>query len=268
MESKLKSIKILVADDEALARKRIVRFLSESAYPITILEASNGKETIVSLMNDLPDLVFLDIKMTDMTSFDVLNKIPTQNIPIIIFVTAFNSFAVKAFEVRAIDFLLKPYKKERFFKALNRGIEQLEMTNKKSFQLKVSELMQDFQTKKWEDKKEPNYLEQIVLKLNKKYYFVKTKDIKYIKSSGYYAEIFTGDKKKHLYRISMTDFLLKLDPEHFSRINRSVIINKKQIKELINEGLGDFSVILKDGNSFAVTKHYKQDFLLKMGIKK
>ncbi len=268
MESKLKRIKILVADDEALARKRIVRFLSESVYPIAILEASNGKETIVSLMNDLPDLVFLDIKMTDMTSFDVLNKIPTQNIPIIIFVTAFNSFAVKAFEVRAIDFLLKPYKKERFFKALNRGVEQLEMTNKKSFQLKVSELMQDFQTKKWEDKKAPNYLEQIVLKLNKKYYFVKTTDINYIKSSGYYAEIFTGDNKKHLYRISMTDFLLKLDPEHFSRINRSVIINKKQIKELINEGFGDFSVVLKDGSSFAVTKHYKQDFLLKMGIKK
>ena len=268
MESKLKNIKILVADDEALARKRIVRFLTESDFSITILEASNGKETIVSLSNDFPDLVFLDIKMTDMTGFDVLNKIPTQHIPIIIFVTAFNTYAVKAFEVHAIDFLLKPYKKERFFKALKRGIEQLEMTNRKSFQLKVSELMEDFQLKKWEDKEEPTYLEQIVLKLNKKYYFVKTKDINYIKSSGYYAEIFTADKKKHLYRISMTDLILKLDPEHFSRINRSVIINKKQIKELVNEGLGDFSVILKDGNSFAITKLYKGDFLKKMGIKK
>ncbi len=268
MESKLKNIKILVADDEALARKRIVRFLSESDYPITILEASNGKETIISLTNDLPDLVFLDIKMTDMTSFDVLKKIPTQNIPIIIFVTAFNTYAVRAFEVRAIDFLLKPYKKERFLNALHRGIEQLEMSNRRSFQQKVSELMQEVQLNKWEDKEEINYLEQIVLKVNKKYYFVKTKDIKYIKSSGYYAEIFTNDKKKHLYRISMTDLVLKLDPEIFSRINRSVIINKKQIKELVNEGLGDFSVIVKDGNSFAITKLYKQEFFKKMGIKK
>ncbi|MEM7084711.1 MAG: LytTR family DNA-binding domain-containing protein [Bacteroidota bacterium] len=267
MNSIPKNVKILVADDEALARKRIVKFLTESDVTSTVIEATTGKESVIALNVENPDLVFLDIKMTDMTGFEVLREVPPEKIPVVIFVTAFDTFAIKAFELRAIDFLLKPYKKERFFKALSRGIEQLELTKRRSFQDKVSHLMDIFLAEKWETDSSPKYLDQLVLKLNKRYYFIKTSQMKYIRSSAYYVEIFTVDKKKHLYRISMTELILKLDPEKFSRINRSTIISKDHIRELVSEGMGDFSVIMNDGSSFTVTKHYKSSFLEKMGIR-
>ena len=261
-------IKVLIADDEALARKRILKFLGESDIDIQIIEASTGKETIRVLNSEKPDLVFLDIKMTDMTGFDVLQKVPSENIPIIIFVTAFDTFAVKAFEVQAIDFLLKPYKKARFIEAFDRGINQIYSKSQSSFQEKVTKLMGSIHLNEDFDKtSKASYLDQVVLKLNKKYYFVNVEDIKYVQSSSYYAEIFTKENKKHVYRISMNDFMEKLNPRHFSRINRSTIINIKLIKEVVSEGLGDFSVILKDGSSFAVTKNYKSSFLYNTGIK-
>jgi len=261
-------MQILVVDDEALARKRIVKFLAESELETSIIEASNGKEAISYLTSENPDLVFLDIQMTDMTGFDVLAKIPATRIPIIIFVTAFNNFAVQAFEVQALDFLLKPYKKERFFEALDRGIRQLRLKDQEAFQGKVVQLMQFMSTKDvLQQEKSSSYLTQIVLKKNKKYYFVKTEDINYIKSSGYYAEIFTMSDEKHVYRISMSDFSEKLNPSQFSRINRSTIINIDNVKEVISEGMGDFSVIAKDGSTFGVTKNYKPAFLKQMGIR-
>ena len=267
MKANSRNIQVLVADDEALARKRMLKLLDESGVSLNAFEATTGKETIATMLVENLDLVFLDIKMTDMTGFDVLQQLPSEKIPIIIFVTAFDTFALRAFEVRAIDFLLKPYKKERFFNALNRGIEQLELTKRQSFQLKVAQLMESIDDEQWDGKNKDSFLEQLVLKMNKKYYFVKTKEINYVKASGYYAEIFTANGKKHVYRISMTDLTEKLNPDEFSRINRSAIVNRNQIKEIVSEGLGDFSAIMKDGTSFSVTKHYKSEFLKQMGIR-
>lgn len=256
---------ILVADDEALARKRIIKFLEESGEAIEILESSTGKETLATLLNHKPALVFLDIQMTDMTGFDVLKEIPESAIPIIIFVTAFDNFAVKAFEVQAIDFLLKPYKKQRFMEALNRGLHQIKQQRQQEFQSQIKSLMQVFNN---EQSLGINYLDQIVLKLNKKYFFVSVDSINYISASSYYAEIFTLDNNKYVYRISMNDFMEKLNPNNFIRINRSTIINLKQIKEVISEGAGEYSVVLQDRNAFAITKNYKKQFLESTGIRK
>ena len=260
------SIKILIADDENLARKRILKLLGELDLNLKTFEASSGKETMAVLNNEQPDIVFLDIQMTDMNGFDVLNSIDQEDCPIIIFVTAFDNFAVRAFEVQAIDFLLKPYRKERFIEALQRGLSKLETEQKKLFQNKLSDLMNFMQneTKPFNTKK---YLEKLVLKHKKSYYFVEVEQIKYIISSSYYAEIFTLDKKKHLYRISMSDLIDKLDPEEFIRISRSTIINLSCIKEVISEGAGDFSVVMKDNEVFTLTKNYKTPFLNRINIK-
>ena len=267
MKDNIDHIKVLVADDEALARKRVVKFLAHSTYTFKITEATSGKETIHAILTEKPNIVFLDVKMTDMTGFDVLDAIPKQDIPIIIFVTAFDVFAIKAFELRAIDFLLKPYKEERFIEALERGVELLELKRHKSFQQNISEFMAYIKSEQNETKPEGSYIDQLALKVNRKYYFVKTKEIIYIKSSGYYAEIFTLNNKKHLHRISLTDLVSRLNPDQFQRINRSTIICIEQIQEIVSEGMGDFSVIMKDKVSFAVTKNYKAAFLKKMGIK-
>ena len=264
----MESIKVLIADDEALARKRISTFLSEGNWDVTILEASNGKESVKMMVDKQPDLVFLDIKMTDMTGFDVLKQIPKENIPIVIFVTAFNNFAVNAFEVQAIDFLLKPYKKERFMSAMDRGVHQLELHKKGAFQLKIKELMNYVADENNSSlSASRTYLETIVVKLNKAYSFIPTETILYIKSSAVYAEIFTVNKDKYLHRVSMKELALRLNPTAFLRINRSAIINLKQIKEVISEGLGDFSVVMNDKTSFSVSKSYKNAFLTQIGIK-
>lgn len=268
MKSNIESIKVLVVDDEALARKRISNFLIEGLWAVTILQASNGKESIKMLIEEKPDLVFLDIKMTDMTGFDVLKQIPKDIIPIVIFVTAFNDFAVNAFEVQAIDFLLKPYKKDRFIAAMERGVQQLELYKREAFQSKIIELMNHMTANNATSFSTPrSYLENIVVKSNRAYSFIPTDTILYIKSSAYYAEIFTVNKGKYLHRISMKELAFRLDPTVLLRINRSAIINLKHIKEVISEGMGDFSVVMNDKSSFGISKSYKTAFLKHVGIK-
>ncbi|PKV50539.1 LytTR family two component transcriptional regulator [Aquimarina sp. MAR_2010_214] len=261
-------MKILIVDDEALARKRISKLITEAKVTDYIFEASSGKEAIQSILELKPDIIFLDIQMTDMTGFDVLKKIQTPYIPTIIFVTAFDHFAVKAFEVQAIDFLLKPFKKDRFFEALHRGINRIRLNEREAFASKINNLIQFLENEETSLlEKQHKYLERIVLKLGKKYYFVETKDVKHITSSAYYAEIYTYSGKKHIYRISMSDFIKKLDPKEFIRINRSTILRLKEIKEVITEGIGGYSITMNDGKSFSLTKTYKASFLKKIDIK-
>lgn len=264
----IETIRIAVIDDEALARQRIVGFLSTTENYYEVLEATNGKEGVKLLIEEEPDIVFLDIKMTDMNGFEMLQQLPENRIPIVVFVTAFDAFAVKAFEVQAIDFLLKPYKKQRFFEALERALEKLDFAKKKDFQTHLLQAMKLFQ-----ENREPgeiakcNYLEKLVVKKNKKYYFVATNTIKYIRSSGYYAEIFTIHNEKHIYRISMSQLYELLDPNNFIRINRSTIIAQKNIDEVISEGYGDYSIKMKDKAAFPLSKSYKEPFLKTMGIR-
>lgn len=258
----------MVADDEALARQRVLKFLNESDIGVEVYEATNGKEALHQISHLNPDILFLDIKMTDMTGFDVLRQLPNDQIPIVIFVTAFDSFAVKAFEVQAIDFLLKPYKKERFRESLERAVTQLELNSRKTFQHKVTKLIEflnDGNTDLNSD--ERSFADSIVMKHNKKYYFVKVNEIRYIKSSGYYAEIFTLNGEKHVHRISMSHLGNQLDPQLFSRVSRSTIVAMSKIKEIVSEGQGDYSVIMNDGTGFQISKKYKIDFLRKMGIR-
>ena len=261
-------MKILVVDDEELARKRVLKLIEETETTQSIFEASSGKEAIQAINEVEPDIVFLDIQMTDMTGFDVLKKLNNDKMPIIIFVTAYDNFAIKAFEVQAIDFLLKPFKKERFFEALRRGVQRVKLNDNKVFKTQVQHLIRLLGNEGTELPNAPNkYLERIVIKLGKKYYFVDTKDIKYITSAAYYAEIFTIAQEKHVYRISMSDLIKKLSPNDFIRVNRSSILRLQEIKETISEGLGDFTIIMNDGKSFPLSKIYKEAFFQKIDLR-
>lgn len=261
-------MKILVADDEVLARKRVLKLLEPLSEGSAIFEASSGKETLALIKTCQPDLVFLDIQMTDMTGFEVIEKIGKDHMPIIIFVTAYDSFAVQAFEVRAIDFLLKPFKKERFEEAYHRATEQIINYVQKDYRSKIASFIDYLQTTPHLLQNDTNtYLDKIVLKIGKKYYFINTTDIKYIISSAYYAEIFTINGEKHIHRISMTDFIKKLSPAMFIRVNRSTILNLNNLKEVVSEGQGDFSIRMKDGEVFSLSKIYKSEFLQKIDIK-
>ena len=260
-------MKIAVVDDETLARQRIIRLLNEFHYKENIEQASTGKQAIELINKGNPDLLFLDIQMTDMTGFDVLRKVERKKLPVIIFVTAFDEFAVQAFDAEALDFLIKPYKKERFHSALNRAVNIIESNNMIDFNVKLKNLISFLNEFDGNNSESNNYLDKIVLKVGARYNFVEVRDIKYIMSSTYYAEIFTSNNTKHIYRISMTDFIKKLPPSLFIRINRSTIINHTCIKEVVSEGQGDYSVIMKDEHAFHLTKNYKTQFLNLMNIR-
>ena len=249
---------MLIVDDEILARKRTLDLLERLQNVEKTIEASTGKEAIELLVSHDFDLVLLDIQMTDMTGFEVLLQIPSINRPAIIFITAYDEFAIDAFNVRAIDYLQKPYKDERFYEAISR-VKQI---NHDKIESLVNYLKNDVSTAT--SKKQT--IENVVIKKGGNYYFVPTEKIKYITSSTYYAEIFTTDDKKHIYRTSMSDFIKILDAS-FIRINRSTIIRKEFIERVISEGMGDYSIMMNDGKNFLLSKNYKKEFLTILKIR-
>jgi two-component system LytT family response regulator len=260
-------MKVLVVDDELLARQRIIQLLTELDDGLEIHESSSGKEALRDIAEIEPQLIFLDIQMTDMTGFDVLKQIHLDFSPEIIFVTAFDNFAVKAFEVQALDFLLKPYRKERFLESYRRAVSKINTENSTDRNVNKHRELIRYLDNGISQQKDDNYLKNIVLKLGNRYYFVECDTIKYITSSAYYAEIFTMDGRKHVHRISMTALMKKLSPKLFVRVNRSSILNINEIKDITSEGFGDYNIRMKDKKIFSLSKKYRVQFLEKMNIK-
>ena len=266
--NRISCMKVLVVDDEKLARKRILQIL-QHAKDIELHEASSGTEAVSNIESLHPDILFLDIKMTDFSGFEVLKKIEKSIMPVTIFVTAYDDYAIEAFEIQAVDYVLKPYKKNRVFDALARAIQKIEIKQKSNHYDEMhSKLVQLFKHLDDTKKTEESYLDKIVLKVGKKYVFARTKDIKYITSSAYYAELFMKDGKKHLYRTSMTALMERLNPDSFLRLNRSTIVRIHQIKEVISEGYGDYCVVMKDDTKLNVSKSYRTSVIQRLNLRK
>ena len=241
-----------------LARERAKELLKKKFPKGNVTEAETGKKAIELLLTGTFDLVLLDIQLTDITGFEVLMEIPEDNRPPIIFITAFDEFAINAFEVKAIDFLLKPYKDDRFYEAISRI--------KKNNETSIEELINYLNNIKAVERQNKGKINNVVIKKGNSYYFVPTSSIKYITSSAYYAEIFTQDGAKHVYRISMSDFIEILD-DSFIRVNRSSILKRDEIDKVISEGMGDYSIIMRDTKTFNLSKNYREAFLSSMKIR-
>jgi two-component system LytT family response regulator len=241
-------LKILVVDDEQPARKKIISFLSSITKEVEILEASNGKEAVEKITKLEPDLVLLDIQMPGLTGFEVIEKIRTNKMPTVIFITAYDQFAIEAFEVNAIDYLLKPFDRGRFTKSFNRAVEYIK--TKHSFSNEINNLPKEL-------KNEKKYLERIMVNVGSRYIFINTTDIIYISSNEKYVEIHT-ESKKYLLREAMKNIEKSLDPKLFTRIHRSYIVNINEIKEMQHWSHGDYIVILKNGQKITMSRRYKE----------
>ncbi|MFI1771920.1 LytR/AlgR family response regulator transcription factor [Thalassobellus citreus] len=258
------TIKALIIDDEFLARKRVANLLNDVPEIDLIDECSSGKEAIDAINEKKPDLIFLDIQMTDMTGFDILKQIPPAIRPLVIFITAFDEFALKAFDFFAFDYLLKPFKDERFYKSTNK-VKELLLSNKSNDLTKqLNNLLRYI-----EDPNE-NFSEvkqnKLAIKANGKISFIEKNQIKYIQASGYYAEIYTNEKK-YLLRESLNSLLYQLKSFSFIRIHRSTIINTSLIKEVLYSSFGEIDVKMNDEKLFRISKTHKKEFQKKMGIK-
>ena len=242
-------IKVLIVDDEVIARERVNRFLRAESDVEVIGECRNGREAIAAIKRLDPDLIFLDIQMPQMNGFDVLAAIGLEYIPAVVFVTAYDQYALRAFEVHALDYLLKPFNQERFRQSLNHVRKQLERGRHHGVDDRLLSLLEDI-------KSGPKYAERLVIKATGRVYFVKADEIDWIEACGNYVNLHTGDET-HLLRETLSHIEGRLDPDKFLRIHRSRLVNIDYIKELSPLFNGDYTVILHNGMELTLSRTYR-----------
>ena len=247
--------KVLIIDDEALARRRIQKLLPQWEDLQLLGECRNGAEALAAIREKKPDLIFLDIHMKDMTGFEVLSQLAEDERPLTIFVTAYNQYAIRAFDVFAFDYLLKPFKDDRFALSVEKARATLLDRAQQQQQIaQLKELIDYLQTNTAATTEAP----KLALKHGSKVSLVAPADIRYIEASGYYIEVFTQEKRI-LLRESMQQILEQLDSKIFLRIHRSTIINMQYLAEIQHVGSGDVEVKMKDGKRFRVSKSYRDE---------
>jgi len=244
-------IRVLVVDDEPLARRGICQLLETETDFVVAGEAANGREAISSIEKLAPDLVFLDIQMPLLDGFSFLEKLGAENLPEIVFVTAFDEHAIRAFEAGAIDYILKPINTERFQKTLERVRRRVRTGENKHLENKIADLLNNLKPA-GED-----YLRRIAVKERERIRFLDVEKIDWISSLGNYIEIHS-QREKFIVRETMDGIESKLNPRDFLRIRRSTIVNIKSIKELQALFNGEYSVVLSDETKLTSSRRYRK----------
>lgn len=250
-------IRTLIIDDEALARQRIRALLAQRQDVALVGECKSGAEALRAIREQQPDLIFLDIRMKDMSGFEVLQNLSESEAPLIIFSTAYDQYALRAFDVFAFDYLLKPFKEERFHKSLDKAVRLLQEKQAPADGSQLGALLEYLRP--------DNRRRTLPIRQSGKICFVDMADIRYVEASGYYIEIFTGEKK-FLLRESLANMERQLEGQHFIRIHRSTIINTAFLGHIEQIGFGDVEAHMKDGRVFRVSKTYKEALFGRLGI--
>lgn len=248
----MNTIRALIVDDEPLARDRIKRFLRDEDEIALVGECGNGLEAIDVINREKPDLVFLDIQMPEKNGFEVIKALHGKNLPTIIFVTAYDQYALQAFDVHALDYLLKPFNRERIKRAVARAREHVESKRRGNLDERLSLLISDLRSEK-------KYLDRLVVKAVGRVFFLKTDEIDWIEAAGNYVKLHVG-RDAHMIRETMNGIEAKLDPAKFLRIHRSTVVNIDRIKELHPMFSGDYAVILRNGTELALSRNYRERF--------
>lgn len=244
------TIRAVIVDDEQLSIDKIKHHLKRTAKIEVIGEYLNGESAVEALELRHPDLLFLDIQMPGMNGFDVLKELSDMKFPAIIFVTAYDRYAVQAFEIHAVDYLLKPFDQERFDIAINRALEFIQRNNsEQSLRGQLRELLQQVQP-------DANYLEKFVVKSRGRIYFLKTEEIDWIEAAGNYIKLHVG-KDTHMVRMTMNGIEGKLDPQHFIRVHRSTIVRFDRIKEIRPWFNGEHVIILHNNKKLTLSRGYR-----------
>ncbi|HMJ08257.1 MAG TPA: LytTR family DNA-binding domain-containing protein [Pyrinomonadaceae bacterium] len=246
------NIRTFIVDDEPLARARVRRFLRDEDDIEIAGEYGDGSAAVEAISRDKPDLVFLDIQMPEKDGFGVVRSLAGKHMPTIIFVTAFDEFAIKAFDVHALDYLLKPFSRERIKRAVSRAREHIERMRLGNIDERLNSLIADL-------KSEKKYLERLVVKSVGRVFFLRSDEIDFIEAAGNYVKLHVG-RDSHMIRETMNGIEAKLDPDMFLRIHRSTVVNIDRIKELHPMFSGDYSVMLRDGTELALSRNYRDRF--------
>lgn len=248
----MKALQTIIVDDEPLARQRLRNLIKEDEELRILEECENGYEAVNVLKQSTPDILFLDIQMPEINGFEVLNQIEYLKIPAIIFVTAYNEYAIRAFEVHALDYLLKPFDKHRFVIAVERAKLHVRSLYSGQSERRLQSLVNEMNMKE----KLP-ISKRIMIKTSGRVYFIEFDEIDWIEADGNYVKIHTGEKS-HMIRETMNHLEQKLDASKFSRIHRSAIVNIDKIKELQPWFHGDYTILLYSGKKLTMSRNYKE----------
>jgi two-component system LytT family response regulator len=259
----LAKIRTLIVDDEPLARRGLRRLLQTEPDVEVIGECANGLEAVNAIEKHGPNLVFLDVQMPRLDGFGVIEAVGAENLPAVVFVTAYDEHAIRAFEVSALDYLLKPIDPERFQKTLGRVRERIDSSGAKRLDNKLSALLRGLEELKT-SAVEPAPLERIVIKEQGRIFFLGVEEIDWLCAQGNYVELHAG-RETHLLRETVDGMENKLDSRRFVRLRRSTIVRTERIKELHPLFNGEYVVILKDGMKLQSSRRYRKnlDALLK-----
>jgi two-component system LytT family response regulator len=248
-----RNIRVLIVDDEPLARQRLEDLLRSMPAQV-VGTADNGDAAIAAIMELAPDLVFLDVQMPGKTGLEVVRAIGPEHMPPTIFVTAFDQFALKAFDLAALDYLVKPFDDERFELAFERARNLIELHDAGRLSAQLLKLLQNVTSgAQAAESRAHGYLERIAVEMRGQVRVVPVSEIDYITASGQYAELHVGDKT-HVIRERMQKLEERLDPAQFFRVHRSAIVRLERIDTLLRDAGGDYAVRLKGGTQLSVSR--------------
>jgi two-component system LytT family response regulator len=243
-------IQALIVDDEPLARERIRDMLETDSEVEIVGECASGQEAIEAIRQNSPDLIFLDVEMPGKDGFAMLEELEPGRIPAIIFVTAYDQYAVRAFEVYALDYLLKPFDQERFEKALSRAKAHVQNEKSENITERILSALEEIKAR-------PVHLERLVIKMNGHVFFLKTEEIDWLEAEGNYVRLHAG-KESYLLRDTISALESQLDPRRFVRVHRSAIVNIDRIQELQPWFHGEYRIILREGVQLTLSRSYRE----------
>jgi two-component system, LytTR family, response regulator len=241
-------LKVMIVDDEPLARQSI-RLLVDMDPELTVAGECSGIDAAASILRESPDILFLDVQMPEVDGFDVLDEIGPGAVPAVVFVTAYDQYAIRAFEVHALDYLLKPFDDRRFAMAVERAKQQARGTRQGPDERLVQLL----------SARPGGYVRRFLVRIRDKVLLIRADDVDWIEAADYYASLHVGGKT-HLLRETMTDLEKQLDPERFVRVHRSAIVNVERVQEIHPLFRGDSVLVLQDGTQIRLSRGRREEF--------
>jgi two-component system, LytTR family, response regulator len=244
------ALKVLIVDDERPARQKLRRLLGDDSDIIAVYEAADGVAAVETIRIEAPDIVFLDVQMPGIDGFGVVDALPPDALPHLVFVTAFDMYAVRAFDMHAVDYLLKPYDTERFTRALARAKEIVASRRVGEERDRLRRLLDDA------DAARPRRAERILVEAGERVLLVAVDKVDRIESRRNYVRLRVGSEVYRL-RGTLARFERSLDPAKFVRISRSEIVNLDRIAELRPWSHGDYVVVMRDGSQTRMSRRYR-----------
>jgi two-component system LytT family response regulator len=265
MNSPTAVIRTMIVDDEILARQNVEALLRPDPDIAIVAQCSNGTQAVEAIKQHRPELLFLDVQMPGMSGFEVLAKVPVALLPQVVFVTAYDHFALQAFEVQAVDYLLKPFNRARFADALARAKSAVRSQEKSDLARRLDEMMSALQrvregTPADEAAARPREADgRLFIRCDGEIHVMAPEDILWIESDGDYVRLHVGDKSRFV-RMSLHKMMEKLDPAHFVRIHRSTIVNLRHMRKARPALYGEYTVELTNGAKLKVSRTFVHDF--------